>query len=87
MKLTVILGGEVQGVGFRAFAQRLAHDLGLCGYAENLEDGRVEVVAEGERSELEHFLGQLQRGPAHASVESTDVAWGEASGLEGFYTY
>ena len=77
----------MQGVGFRAFARRLALDLGLCGHAENLSDGRVEVVAEGERGDLEHFLGQLERGPAHASVEETDQAWGEASGLEGFYTY
>ena len=86
-RLTVIVSGQVQGVGYRAFVQRHALDLDLAGYAENLADGRVEVVAEGEKSELEHLLVFLRRGPAHAEVSELDVIWGEASELEDFYTY
>jgi len=85
--LTALVSGAVQGVGYRAFARRHALDLGLSGYAENLGDGRVEVVAEGEREALETLLHRLQRGPAHAEVRAVDVTWGEASGLDGFQSY
>lgn len=86
-RLTLLVSGEVQGVGFRAFVRRHALDLGLAGYAENLSDGRVEVVAEGERTDLEALLVKLKNGPAHALVTSLEQAWGEVTGLEGFYTY
>lgn len=83
----MLVSGQVQGVNFRNFARRLAKDAGLSGYAENLSDGRLEVVAEGPRPELEALLHQLRRGPTYASVEGVDVTWGEESGLEGFHTY
>lgn len=86
-RITAIVSGRVQGVGYRAFVQRHALDLGLAGYAENLSDGRVEIIAEGEKSELEHLLVFLRRGPAHAEVTELAVTWGEASQLEDFYTY
>ncbi len=86
-RLTVLISGQVQGVNFRNFVRRLAQDASLSGYAENLSDGRVEVVAEGPRDELEALLHQLQRGPAFARVAGVDVTWGEVSGLEGFHTY
>ncbi|MDZ7703717.1 MAG: acylphosphatase [Trueperaceae bacterium] len=86
-RLTALLSGRVQGVGFRAFIQRHALDMSLRGYAENLDDGRVEVVAEGDRDELERLLEKLRQGPAHAVVRDIDVSWGEASDLEGFHTY
>ncbi|UCH28033.1 MAG: acylphosphatase [Trueperaceae bacterium] len=86
-RLTAIIAGEVQGVGYRAYARRHALDLDLAGYAENLSDGRVEVVAEGDRSDLEHFLVKLRMGPAHAIVTHIDVSWGERSDLQGFYVY
>lgn len=85
--MTVLVSGEVQGVGYRAFARRHALDLSLSGYAENLADGRVEVVAEGRRGDLEHLLIQLRRGPAHAVVGAVEVEWGEEGALEGFFTY
>lgn len=86
-RLTALISGQVQGVGFRFYVQRNALDLGLAGYAENLADGRVEVVAEGLRSELEYLLVKLKNGPSHAVVETMDISWGKATGLEGFYTY
>lgn len=70
-RLTALIAGDVQGVGFRAFIKRHALDLGLVGYAENLSDGRVEVVAEGDRDTLEMLLEKLHRGPAHAPRRRT----------------
>lgn len=86
-RMTVLIGGEVQGVGFRAFVRRHALDLQLSGYAENLGDGRVEVVAEGEQGDLEQLLHYLKRGPLHAEVRQLDVSWGEAGHLAGFHVY
>lgn len=86
-RLTALVQGEVQGVNFRNYVRRFARDAGLAGYAENLSDGRVEVVAEGPRTELEALLHHLRRGPTYAVVEAVDVTWGEVSGLEGFQIY
>ena len=52
-RLTAIVHGDVQGVGYRFFAQRQAARLGLRGYVRNLRDGTVEVVAEGPRPLLD----------------------------------
>lgn len=86
-RLNALVSGEVQGVGYRQFVRRHALDLGLAGYAENLADGRVEVVAEGEREDLELLLVRLRMGPAHAEVEEIEEIWGEGGGLERFYVY
>lgn len=86
-RATVLVRGRVQGVGYRAFARRHALDLGLAGHAENLADGRVEVVVEGPRSEVEHLLVHLRRGPVHAQVDDLDVVWSAAAGLEGFHAF
>ena len=86
-RLTALVSGQVQGVGYRAFARRHALDKGLNGYAENLSDGRVEVVAEGIKADLEHFLIQLKNGPTYAKVTGIEVQWSEAGGLKDFYVY
>jgi acylphosphatase len=65
-----VVSGMVQGVGFRWFVARHARALGLGGYARNLPDGRVEVVACGGAAEALVRLEELLRaGPAHAYVE------------------
>jgi acylphosphatase len=86
-RATILVRGAVQGVGYRAFVRRHALDLGLAGHAENLADGRVEVVVEGERREIEHALIALRRGPAHADVLGIDVVWSEPVGLRGFHAH
>jgi acylphosphatase len=70
----------VQGVGFRYFLIDSARPLGLHGWVRNLPDGAVEVVAEGERSELERFLQAAHHGPRHARVAGVKVDWEPASG-------
>lgn len=88
-RLTVLVSGQVQGVGYRAFTRQYAKDNQLAGYAENLGDGRVEVVAEGNEVELEALLHQLKRGPTHARVTQVEVMWSDATGLasKDFYVY
>ncbi len=86
-RLTAMVKGRVQAVGYRAFLQRHARDLGLSGHVENLPDGRVEVLAEGPREALETLLVHIRNGPTHALVDDVDVAWGEAAGERGFHTY
>lgn len=65
-----LVSGLVQGVSFRAWTQARAQALGLRGYARNLADGRVEVVASGEPNALARLQACLQQGPAAAEVES-----------------
>jgi acylphosphatase len=86
-RATVLVRGRVQGVGYRAFVRRHALDLGLAGQVENLADGRVEVVVEGPRADLDHLLVHLRRGPVHAQVADLDVTWSDPVGLVGFHAY
>lgn len=64
--------GRVQGVFFRESTRRKALQLGLTGHAINLDDGRVEVVACGERDHVERLEAWLDRGPAGARVERVE---------------
>lgn len=81
--LQATIGGKVQGVFFRAFVSRVAHSQGVVGYVRNLPGGQVEVVAEGEREQLEKLLAQLRIGPTQARVDNVDYRW---SGFSGRYT-
>jgi acylphosphatase len=76
-RLHAYISGRVQGVAFRFFAQHEARVLGLTGWVRNLYDGRVEVVAEGEREQLEQFLAELKKGPRLARVEKVEITWEE----------
>jgi len=79
-RLHAYFSGRVQGVGFRFLAQHVARMLGLTGWVRNMYDGRVEVVAEGEREQLEQFLAELKKGPRLARIEKLDVFWEEYRG-------
>ncbi|PTA69042.1 acylphosphatase [Deinococcus arcticus] len=87
MRLTALVSGTVQGVGYRRYVQRHARDLNLAGYAENLSDGRVEVVAEGPQPELDRLLHWLRRGPPHARITDVQTQASEATGLQDFHLY
>ena len=76
----IVVEGQVQGVGFRAFAKRRASQLGLAGYVMNLRDGRVRARAEGPRSILEEFARDLEKGPPLSRVERVSVRWLPATG-------
>ena len=68
-----LVSGRVQGVAYRASAQHKARTLGLQGYAENLPDGRVRVVAQGEPAAVAALGDWLWQGPAMARVSAVDV--------------
>lgn len=79
-----LVSGRVQGVWYRAATQQQAHGLGVTGYAKNLPDGRVEVLACGAEdgvAELEQWLWQ---GPAQAKVESVDYTEVEYRAMASF---
>jgi acylphosphatase len=80
VRLTAWVSGRVQGVGFRWWTRRVAEGLGLDGWAENLPDGRVEVVAEGPRGGCERLLAALGSGSGPGRVTGVEHAWGTASG-------
>lgn len=63
------ISGRVQGVAFRAYTRVQAIALGLRGYARNLADGRVEVLAVGDAEAIEHLAEWLQYGPQLARVD------------------
>ena len=67
-----LVSGEVPGVGFRFFAQRVAARHQVVGYVRNLPDGRVEVHAEGTPESVEGFKHDLAAGPQHARVEQVE---------------
>jgi len=76
-RLEVRFSGWVQGVGFRYTVQRLSAGFAVTGYVKNLDDGRVELVCEGERSELERFYKSIL-AKMEGYIESVDLNWSEA---------
>ncbi len=74
------ISGRVQGVWYRASTQERAKALGLTGWARNLPDGRVEVMAFGEKEKVMQLYSWLQHGPELAKVEAVscdEIAWQE----------
>jgi acylphosphatase len=85
-RLTAWVRGRVQGVGFRWWTRSRALELGLAGSAANLDDGRVEVVAEGSREACERLLAHLAGGRSPGHVEGVTHRWSEPrGGLTGFF--
>jgi acylphosphatase len=75
----VLYTGTVQGVGFRWRAVDAARGLAVTGYVKNLADGRVELVAEGARGDVERLLDAV-RARMGTLIEGEDVLWARASG-------
>lgn len=67
-----IISGQVQGVGFRYFAQRSAARHQVKGYVRNLEDGRVEALAQGVDKSVEAFKHDLTAGPRYSQVDEIE---------------
>lgn len=79
-----LVGGRVQGVGYRAFLQREAARLGLVGYARNLADGSVDVYASGSMAQLDRFSGAVRSGPPFADVRTVEVREAQLEAVEAF---
>ncbi len=67
-----VVSGRVQGVGFRFFVLEAAETEGLSGWVTNLPDGRVEVMAEGDREAVDRFEARLHGGPPTARVAGVE---------------
>ena len=80
-----IVNGRVQGVFYRASTREQASTLSLDGYAKNLPDGRVEVLASGSPEALDTLERWLRHGPAGARVESVTRENVATQGLRGFH--
>lgn len=78
------ISGKVQGVWFRANTQQQAEQLNITGYAKNLADQRVEVVACGETAKLQLLEQWLHKGPPLAEVESVTI---EEIALENYQSF
>jgi acylphosphatase len=79
-----VIGGRVQGVGFRYFALDAAAREGITGWVRNLANGGVEIVAEGEAEAIARFEHAVRHGPSHARVEEFDATDRAPSGASGF---
>lgn len=85
-RIKIIVSGRVQGVGYRAFVQKAVQLTGACGYIKNLEDGNVEIIAEGSEAQLAGVLVKARAGSPYSDVVNmkiTDEApTGEFSSFE-----
>lgn len=82
-----LVSGRVQGVFYRASTAERARALSVTGYAKNLPDGRVEVLACGEEAKVKELIEWLWQGPPAAKVEQIEIAdVRESEDLEGFKT-
>jgi acylphosphatase len=85
VRLTAWVEGRVQGVGFRWWVRSRALELSLRGIAENLDDGRVKVIAEGAPDSCRQLLALLEGGSTPGRVRRVSSRWAQAvGGLSGF---
>ena len=78
-RLKCRIRGRVQMVMFRDFVARKARRLGLVGTVQNIADGSVCVIAEGEEEKLEHFFILLNKGPLLSRVDNVEISWEKAT--------
>src|SRR5208282_5530999 len=81
----LLVRGRVQGVGFRWFVEREAHNLGIAGWVRNNSDSSVEILAMGTRDQLAGLRSRLREGPRAARVD--DVEESEAKPISGLTTF
>ena len=80
VRVHIFVEGFVQGVFFRANTYEKAKELQLTGWVRNLPDGRVEIVAEGEKEKVEKLIEWAKIGPSLAKVENVKILWEKYQG-------
>jgi acylphosphatase len=80
VRMTILYSGRVQGVGFRYGTRTVAHGFEVTGTVRNLPDGRVELVVEGTREELESFRSAIREAGLGGFIHQEQVLWGSATG-------
>lgn len=79
-RMQVFFEGTVQGVGFRFTAERLARRFPVSGFVRNLDDGRVEVIAEGDEGVLTEFLTAIRESGMKHYIRNLEAHWSKAEG-------
>lgn len=79
-RMRIFYSGNVQGVGFRYSTKSVAMGFEVTGAVRNLPDGRVELIAEGAREELETFRRAIRESGLDHFIRNEDVAWSDAIG-------
>jgi acylphosphatase len=82
--IRIIISGSVQGVTFRQFVKKNADELGVRGFVRNLEDGTMEIVAEGRDETVNELLKRCKQGPLHSNVRETETREIKHQGFDGF---
>ncbi len=80
VRAKMVVKGLVQGVGYRAFAARVASTMNLQGGVRNLDDGRVELDVEGAKARILMLIDELRKGPPASRVTAVEVEWSKATG-------
>ena len=73
IRIRVLISGRVQGVLFRSETRKIANNLNIKGWVRNLPDGRVEVLAEGEKDHINNLIEFLKKGPPAARVDKVNL--------------
>lgn len=73
-RIKILVAGRVQGVYFRYFTENKAKELNVLGSVRNLEDGRVEIIAEAEPVSLDKFIRWCHKGPVTARVDKVEIS-------------
>ena len=76
VQVRLIVSGKVQGVFYRASCQDVAVKYGLNGWVGNLSDGKVEVLAQGKKEDIEKLIEWCKKGPPSARVIDVSIEWG-----------
>lgn len=79
-RMHVVYSGRVQGVGFRYTVKTVVAGFEAAGMIRNLPDGRVELIAEGQRDELDAFRQAIRDAGLDHFIRNEDVSWGDATG-------
>ena len=76
-RVHIIVSGRVQGVFFRDFVHKHATKLGLTGWVRNSDEGTVEVIAEGDKEQLDQLVENCSKGPMVANVTNEKTEWSD----------
>ena len=81
----LLVSGEVQMVGYRAWTERTARELGVAGWVRNLDDSRVEIFAEGDAAAIDALASRCMQGPRYARVDDVVRNARAPRGAKGFH--
>jgi acylphosphatase len=82
--ISIIVKGQVQGVGYRYHTLKNANELKINGFVKNQSDGSVNIIAEGETEAIGAFIERCKQGPRFARVSSVEVYPVESNNYIGF---